>query len=558
MAGMSRSVTLVDLMLGKRPRPTYKEDSDSESDAERHESEDEYLPDSEKRKIRTPTTKAEIVVRATDTPEDKADAQRRIDSLDHAVVGKICKALALAAHSGTNEAEARQALKMANTLLERHNVTQADMLAHETDAEKFKRAGQSTVWIRHVEVPLDLNERPNKIKMETWTRILAMAMGTFFDCQHFSEACDSYDDDEELEYARIEWTFYGHFLLRLEAERSPLMQGEGLAEQTVTAALAFEMCYNLIVVWALKPEVGTGVHHRNSYCTGIADGLYKMAATEKERDMERAAKREAELVKAREEEEAEEERRRLERLQGPPATLDLDGFEVTLFKKASVEEVPDMDATKPTTADDPKSQDKDKNKDDDENEAQPAQYQTTTRADFKTSEKVDMDLDKELQKSEQRAREKAAKSPRKSKKAKLDPITPSASPSKAKTVSAPAPAVSPTISKTAIPPPPATTSAPAASAPSPSKLDSPAPAVLKEEESESPWQSVMQLVKFREASKAIAEEYIKQQGIKLYTTRKMPMLKFADKRARECYELGEEDARKIDIRGRRIKDVEMD
>nr|GAT49488.1 predicted protein [Mycena chlorophos] len=346
----------------KRMPKNSNDDSDSESDAERHdESEcDEYLPDSEKRKIRTPTTKAEIVVRATDTPEDKADAQRRIDNLDHAVVGKIRKILALAAHSGTNEEEARQALEMANTLLERHNVTQADMLAHETNAEKFERAGQSTVWIRHVEVPLDLNERPNKIKMETWTRILAMAMGSFFDCQHFSEACDSYDDDEELEYARIKWTFYG------------------LAEQTVTAAHAFEMCYNLIVVWALKPEVGTGVHHRNSYCTGIARGLYDMAKTEKERDMKRAAKREAELVKAREEEEAEEERRRLERLQGPPATLELDGFEVTLFKKASVEEVPDMDATKPTTADDPNSQDKDKNKDDDENEAQPAQYQTMT------------------------------------------------------------------------------------------------------------------------------------------------------------------------------------
>ncbi|KAJ7287482.1 hypothetical protein C8J57DRAFT_587436 [Mycena rebaudengoi] len=202
-------------------------------------------------KPKLPSTKAEVTIRATDTPLDKLDSQQRLEKIDSAVIGRIKKALALASHEQTGEDEAKAALRMASKLLERHNVTQADIMSQETEAEQLKRAGTSVVSIRSTSTP------PANVNIESWTNMLSKSMETFFDCQ-------SYTTRFGRSSPKVDWSFYG------------------LAEQTVAAAHAFEMTYNLISAWSLKPHIGKGVHAKNCYRTGVARGLIRMATKEKE------------------------------------------------------------------------------------------------------------------------------------------------------------------------------------------------------------------------------------------------------------------------------------
>lgn len=116
-----------------------------------------------------------------------------------------------------------------------HNISQADVLAAESDAQKLKRcalvigilqapiihifrpysAGQSVVTIT------SNSDLPSKsVLFSSWTAHLAYAMTVFFDCKYYSTTWS--------DKSRITWTFYG------------------LAEQTVAAATAFEMCHNLV------------------------------------------------------------------------------------------------------------------------------------------------------------------------------------------------------------------------------------------------------------------------------------------------------------------------
>lgn len=81
---------------------------------------------------------------------------------------------------------------------------------------------------------------------------------------------------------------------------------------------------------------------------------------------------------------------------------------------------------------------------------------------------------------------------------------------------------------------------------------------VKEEEDDSPWSSVGQLVAFREQSIAVGDEYLKSQGVKLVKGRKHKALEFKDSDARKLYLRGKKDAQNIDVRQKRVKDVGMD
>lgn len=70
----------------------------------------------------------------------------------------------------------------------------------------------------------------------------------------------------------------------------------GIAENTVTAASAFEMVYNLIVEWARPYKGQSG---KNSYCYGVCDELWCTAEKDKEEEEERAEKTEEEAKAAR-------------------------------------------------------------------------------------------------------------------------------------------------------------------------------------------------------------------------------------------------------------------
>lgn len=62
-----------------------------------------------------------------------------VAKVDQKALERVRKALALASHEGTGEAEAKAALRMASSYMRTHNIEQADIMAAETDEQKFKR-----------------------------------------------------------------------------------------------------------------------------------------------------------------------------------------------------------------------------------------------------------------------------------------------------------------------------------------------------------------------------------------------------------------------------------
>ena len=183
----------------------------------------------------------------------------RSATLPHArseVVERIKKCLARANHATANENEAKSAIRMASKIMQHHNITQAQIMEGEDDAQRLERGGLSTVNIGP-------RTQYRKVIFDTWVVDLERAISTFFDCKAFSSQS----------FSSITWTFYG------------------VAEHTVSAAMAFEMTHNLIQGWALPRH---GVCARNSYCLGVAQGLTAIAKAE-----QRAVKRAAEENEAK-------------------------------------------------------------------------------------------------------------------------------------------------------------------------------------------------------------------------------------------------------------------
>ena len=175
-------------------------------------------------------------------------------TLSHArreVIERIKKCLARGKHAAANETEAKAAMRMASKIMQQHNISQAQIIEDEDDAQRLQRGGMSTV---------NIGPRTpwSKIIFETWVLDLALAICTFFDCRSFSTKKRS----------SVEWTFYG------------------VAEHTASATMAFEMTHNLIQDWAYARP---GVQVRNSYCLGVAHGLRDVAREELQA-AERAAK----------------------------------------------------------------------------------------------------------------------------------------------------------------------------------------------------------------------------------------------------------------------------
>ncbi|KAJ7703143.1 hypothetical protein B0H17DRAFT_1041917 [Mycena rosella] len=471
----------------------HKYESSPDSSGSESESDNYEAPSKKKARrskpkaVKGPTTKAEVTILATDKSPNKSDTQKRLDQVDDAVIGRIRKALELAGHEQTGEAEARAALRMATKLLDRHNVTQADIMSQETESEQLKRAGQSVVSIKNV-------NPTTSVSVEGWTQPLAAAMTTFFDCQ-------SYNTKFNGHLPKVDWTFYG------------------LAEQTVAAAHAFEMTYNLISTWSLKPSIGKGVHAKNCYRTGVAHGLYDMATREKKEDKERAIKKEQALLKARQDQEAAEDKSRTERLKGPEAAgpweeVKIKAEEPTADikpeqdRRVKIEEVDDDDDFGGQRAFDQVDWMSALGVDDAKNVPAFQDFDDVA-PDFNDSDNDEDLLDLDAEKPAVKRRESVA------------PLRGSMAP-------------------------------PASVIPLADQK------VKDEPEEDSPWSSVGQLVAFRESSIAIADDYLKTQGVKLVKGRKSKGLEFKDSDARRIYKLGQSDASKINVRQKQLKDVEMD
>jgi hypothetical protein len=93
---------------------------------------------------------------------------------------------------------------------------------------------------------------------------LGQAIETFFDCQCLVGR-------PTTDGTTIDYSFYG------------------ISKNTIAAAMAFEMLFNLISHWALAKKGGP---ERRSYCMGVAEGL-RLLALEKKAAFEAARKAEA-------------------------------------------------------------------------------------------------------------------------------------------------------------------------------------------------------------------------------------------------------------------------
>ena len=219
---------------------------------------------------------ADDETRVIKTPQAVANAGKD-------VIERIKKCFARANHENANEAEARAAVKMASRIMEQHKIEQSDLMQAEDQSQRERRGGLSTVNIWPA-------ENSQSAHNQGWVTILVGAMQRFFDCR-------SYSTDYEEE---ITWTFYG------------------IAEHTVSAAIAFEATHNQIQEWAGNFK---GVSTRNSYSIGIARGLSTLAEEEKEATEESVRRYEARALAARIREEDIKQQVDLHKLSHPSPTI---------------------------------------------------------------------------------------------------------------------------------------------------------------------------------------------------------------------------------------------
>ena len=239
--------------------------------------------------VLAPTDDAPLETPGETTSNSPGSSSSSKPKHDAGLLSRIQKSLALAKHSGTSEAEARQALRLATRLMSTYNVTQADLLvssSSESDSPS-SRGGISTVTITRTDASLDGDGAPKRVLVETWAARAAYAMTIFFDVKAYSTARDT----------EVVWTFYG------------------IAPNTVAAAMAFETTHNATLTWAMERPEARGRTGKNSYCHGVAAGLVEMAREEKGRELRIAQKMEQRAIRAREQEEKKQRQREVERLQ---------------------------------------------------------------------------------------------------------------------------------------------------------------------------------------------------------------------------------------------------
>lgn len=287
----------------------------------------------------------------------------------------------------------------------------------------------------------------------------------------------------------IEWTFYG------------------IAENTVAAARAFEMVHNLISQWALAYK---GRSARFSYSCGVASGLQRMASEEKRQEAEMARKTELETLNERMKEEERqriEELARLNHVQRESGTISDD-------QMSSESRTPSPTGLgNPGTTTESDDGDGDDSGDDEE-----AGSGLTLEPDFKEDGDLldpTADLDEEICRLLKRE-----PSPFTS----LDAIK---SEGEEKLIMPSKREHSPTGADTTAPRDIAAASDPVMSL----------------------WKSEMQLIRFRQTSKKVGDDYLKQKNITLHKSKR----RYTAIRDGPAYRQGVNDSNKVDVRRRRIE-----
>ncbi|KAF2248349.1 hypothetical protein BU26DRAFT_520046 [Trematosphaeria pertusa] len=374
--------------------------------------------------------------------------------IDDAILQRIKKCLQRANHKNTPEPEAKAAFYLASRLMGQYNVSQAEVLAHEPPATQQQYAGQSVVSIKRAD------GSRNTVNNQGFVKELALAMTNFFDCKYYSTR----------NFTSMDWTFYG------------------IAENTVAAAMGFEMAYNLISEWA-RPYKGNA--SKSSYCIGVAEELDRMARNEKRAQEKQAREAEGESLHIRVEHEEAQRQAELDRLTFVP----------------SIQKEPDEENTDGTI--------KTEN-----NDHEDASGDETT-ADFIENEvKVDpnADLDVEIMR-----------------------------------LIKPEPRDTLPIGRVSSPPSPKPPANDTKALPNQDAASSSSSTIKQEEVGEADcktlWASPMQLTIFRANARRIADDYLKDRGVKLSTSRS----RYSGVSDYSAYSQGVRDGKKIDVRGKRIE-----
>lgn len=268
---------------------------------------------------------ARIATLATDGVASVSESEAKLAGVSAGILSRIQKSLALAKHPGTGEAEAQQALRLATRLMSSQNLTQADLLASSDAEANQARAGMSIVEI--------VSQTSASPRNESWANQIAVAVNLFFDVKAYST---SYANR-----SRLSWTFYG------------------LAVNTVAAAHAFEMVHNQVLTWAYEKAAAklvSGKTGKNSYCQGVAAGLIALAKKEKKEEMRLAIEAEKKRLDDAHKTEQAQVKKEKERLQDPPQpasvkpepSQDLPRQSQSGSRNVKLEDVVDEDDVKPS------------------------------------------------------------------------------------------------------------------------------------------------------------------------------------------------------------------
>jgi hypothetical protein len=212
----------------------------------------------------------------TDFPESGSTL---VGSADKAIKNRIIKLLNTGFHENSNEHEAKQAMKLAHRLMQKHNISQAVMLK-ERDSSMSKGNEDTILKGGLVKVRI-VNRKTRKVAMyERWINCLCHPICTNFSVDHFyassrGRRCDVsfYGIYTNAQLAAYAFKISVERMSQMMAEYTPKKRQKKHARQAVTTKAS-----------------------RLSYAIGIAVGIYYSVEENLKREEEERKKR---LVKAR-------------------------------------------------------------------------------------------------------------------------------------------------------------------------------------------------------------------------------------------------------------------
>ncbi|EME79269.1 uncharacterized protein MYCFIDRAFT_216387 [Pseudocercospora fijiensis CIRAD86] len=249
-------------------------------------------------KRKAPTLGAPLLFKATvvETADAAMTVRSSVADVEEGILATIKKCLEVSRHPDTPESEAKAALLLATRRMKQYNVSQAEVLEHATPEQQQNYVSESIVHLTHRD-----GDSSKGVHRAVWLYRMVHAIELFFDTK---ASYRSYRRNK----TKLAIVFCG------------------LANNSVAAAYAFEMVYNLAGEWSRKltnannkngNERTCYANKRNSYIMALSEELQKMARRERKAEERRAARAEEETLAARIEEEEARRKAELDRLKGP-------------------------------------------------------------------------------------------------------------------------------------------------------------------------------------------------------------------------------------------------